>query len=70
VTYAVVGKKQDTEVDKGSTMMHAMYVAATVGKKVCLKDKATSSSEEIKPIVLCIVELRLAKGINVSRKFS
>jgi len=33
-TNAVVGKeKQDKDKDKGSTMVHAMYVVAMVGKR-------------------------------------
>ena len=44
-------------------------VHTLVGKKACVKkgmgqDKAMSSSEEIKPIALSIVELHLAEGIS------
>jgi len=40
--YAVVGKKQDTEEDKGSTMMHA-YVATTVDENAHLGTKQRNS---------------------------
>jgi len=60
-----VGKEQDTEEDKGSTMMHDTYVAAAVGKKACLGMKQCQAcSEKIKPVVLCIFELCLTEGIS------
>jgi len=33
-------------------------------QKDASQDKVTPISEEIKPVALCIVELRLAKGIS------
>ena len=42
-----------------------MCIIHTVfGKKGTSRDKTTQSSEEIKPVALSIVELRLAEGIS------
>ena len=45
----------------------ACYVVVAVGKKARLGTKALSSSEEIKPVALFIVELCLVKGPLVSQ---
>jgi len=44
--------------------------AAAVGEKAHLRDKAMLNSEEIKPVAIAIIELRLSEGISqsVSRK--
>jgi len=56
-TYAVVGKETRHWQRRKRLHHDACYVAAGVCEK-------TLSSEEIKPIALCIVELRLAEGIS------
>jgi len=54
-TYVIVGKKQDTEKGKGNTMMHAIWLLWLA--KGMSQDEARSSSEEIKPVAFCTVEL-------------
>jgi len=59
---ALSAKRTGTREDKGSTMMPCMWLLQLV--KSTSLDEATSSSEEIKPVALSIVELCLAESIS------
>ena len=54
--------------DKDKSMVHVLYILRLV--KGTPWDKVTLSNEEIKPIALSTVELRLAEGISLLVKFS
>ena len=55
-------KKTKKKEDKGSTVMLAMWLLCLA--KSTSRDEAMSSSEEINPIALSIVQLCLAEGIS------
>jgi len=65
---ALSAKRTGTKEDKGSTMMLTMWLRRLV--KGMSRDEVTSSSEEIKPVALSIVELCLAEGISQFTLFS
>jgi len=59
---ALSAKRTGTKEDKGSTMMLAMWLLQW--QKGMSWDKAMSSSKEIKPVALSVVELCLHQSVS------